>query len=166
MLLNDYLINDKQYKIFIELFAHEDFNILSAYEVFCYTDDVNDFVDTLFTIEMYEQQVKRLEIVDDTEDNKEQKEKQFNILYKWKESLPPTCFREMAVAIQQGNTGILLLDNMRKSGEFNSETFLKNLVAWGKMLVQKKAEKDLSPKNKNGSPKNIDFTSDAVNVES
>ncbi len=47
-----YRIRDKQFNMFIELFAHEDFNTLAAYEVYCLTNDLEDFVDTLFSIEM------------------------------------------------------------------------------------------------------------------
>jgi hypothetical protein len=149
-----YRIRDKQFNMFIELFAHEDFNTLAAYEVYCLTNDLEDFVDTLFSIEMWEQQEKRIQIIDDTEDNREQKEKQFAVLFKYKEVIPPTVFRDMASAIQGGNTGIQELEAMRRSGQLTQQGFITNLVNFGKQISTKKAEQQPKTPNRRLTPPN------------
>lgn len=130
-LMDDYRISDKQFNMFIELFAHEDFNILAAYEVFNQTNDMEDFIDTLWVIEMFETQMNRLTIVDDFEDVKDIKEKQFNLIYKYKNKIPSKVFRVMGTCIQRGDKTILEQGKMYKDGKLTEELLIKNQKHYG-----------------------------------
>ena len=64
-------ITKKQYVLFMELYTHEDMNLLGAWEVFNLTNDIEDFIDTLFIIEKSEFFNERTEGLEGINETKE-----------------------------------------------------------------------------------------------
>lgn len=139
-LFNDYKITDRQFNIFMELFVHEDFAILSVYEVFMTNFDMNDLVESLSIIEIHEFHIKRLEIVNDFEDIRKQKSKQFEIIYKYKHifsSMTDKTCRIFTILIQRGDKTVLDLYTMMKSKKISKKLFFKNMSKYLEFIVHK-----------------------------
>lgn len=134
------MITPKQYALFMELYAHEDMSLLSAWEVFNMTNDSDDFIDTLFVIEKLEFFHQRIDINEDGMDKTA--EKDMTELYKFKKFMPNLTYGALTKMIRAGDFYISGLFSNHKQGMVDFEKTTRFLIEYGEEGRQKIQEKD------------------------
>ena len=138
------LISPKQYALFMELYAHEDIGLLSAWEVFNTSNDSEDFIDTLFIIEKMEYFYQRIDV---NEDGMGQgAETDLTILYNFKQGIPNLTYCALTKLVRKGDFYISGIFSNYKSGMIDKMTTVRYLIEYGEENRTLMNEKDKKKK--------------------
>lgn len=104
------------------------------------TNDIDDFIDTLFLIERQENEVKRitnLENYGDKEDINEEIESQLKMLYRFKQKIPNKIYTVLSNFISKNDYYLKGQVSNFVQGIVSKETFLENLLEFGQEELEK-----------------------------
>jgi len=102
-------ITEKQNKLYMYLYTEEDVSLLAAYEVYQFTKDENEFIDTLLLIEQFQYFENDTKFLNDISEFTETVQEQFKIIYAHKRYLDLATRTTLEKIIRAGDKTVLSL---------------------------------------------------------
>ena len=135
------LITNKQYLLFKELYIEQDLIFLSTWEVYCATNDLNDFIDNLFTIERFEYfSNKSAYLEKDQDEETSGVDKKLDILNNFIGKIPENLQSPLLRQIKNRDYRLSVYFKNFQSNKYGQEEFLNNLIKYGEEFKQTFAE--------------------------
>ena len=107
-LKSDHKISEEQVSIFVTMFIHEDFNLMSALEVLFNSNDLDDFEETLWEVYFHADDLTayKQEIKNKKKNTESNFDLQFSILYKLRNKIPNRLFRGVTSDLLTGSNAL------------------------------------------------------------
>lgn len=152
-------ISEKQYKTYLYLYTEEDVTILAAYEVYQYTHDVSDFIDTLLLIEKVQYFKNESKYFEDISNFNDYVETQLKIIFTLKKYLKAETRAILEKIIRSGDTTVLQIHNDYKKNKDNrnKNDLIHKLVNFAEENAEivKNYEISIAQRNLIGENKNV-----------